>query len=151
MNDEAFLEFVRSRKSVISGLFQTYHDSTDESGVSVAAHVRRAGPAGVAYKPKYSAVPLLKDEHDTQSWQGEHACLVRFLPDETGGAHLRSLSYVEGLLWAEAWFDEQRLLTLRAWLDTLPGLPPDLPDDLRARLSGRDNAESSMAVGSIPP
>jgi hypothetical protein len=121
MNNEAFLDFVRTRKSCITDRFDVYLDSTEENGLCEAAHVRRAGPSGIAHKPDYSAVPLTHEEHDLQHRQGELACLLRYLPDDNGGAHLRQLSYVEQ-------FDAARDAVLNEWLATLPCHPADLPE-----------------------
>jgi hypothetical protein len=83
MSDAEFLEWIRHQPSCITAQFGEFVDSTDE-GLNDACHVRRAGPANVGLKPKYSAVPMTHEQHDLQTRKGELACLLRFLPDTDG-------------------------------------------------------------------
>lgn len=99
-DDEAYLAWLRSQPSCISGRFSEYVDGV---GKSVCAHVRRARDAGTAYKPKLSAVPATQEEHLLQSVKGEAACLEHYL----GGKWT-----VEG---AKSWFDEQVQEHVKQW------------------------------------
>ncbi len=68
-DDEAFLAWIRRQPSCISGAFSEFLENGE--GRCVPAHVRRAGAAGTAYKPLFSAVPLTKEEHDLTHQKGE--------------------------------------------------------------------------------
>ena len=68
-DEKAFLEFVRSQPSCLSG---------DPAGV-VAAHVRRVSyGAGIGRKPYLFSVALTDDEHKYQHQHGELATLLKF-------------------------------------------------------------------------
>lgn len=99
-DDAAFLEWLRTQPSCLSGQFSEF---VNGQGRNVAAHVRRAANAGVAIKPLFSAVPLTDEEHKIQHQHGEHGLLNRVRPE----------------VWdrksAARWFDEQVKLHLVRW------------------------------------
>jgi hypothetical protein len=69
-SDTEFLDWIRLQKSAYS---DQYSEFIDAEGRCEAAHVRRAGEAGTAYKPPYSAIPLTHEEHKLQHASGESA------------------------------------------------------------------------------
>ena len=62
------LEWIQKQPSCISERFSEY---VNGEGRCIAAHVRRAGDAGIGYKPPYMAVPLTDEEHRQQHNHGE--------------------------------------------------------------------------------
>ena len=101
-SDDRFLDWIRRQESCLSGGYSEFFYG---EGRCVPAHVRRAREAGTAYKPPYSAVPLLDEEHRVQSNQGEKACLERYL----GGKWTAEE--------AKAFFDAKRIEYLQRWID----------------------------------
>jgi hypothetical protein len=89
--DKAFREWVQRQPSCLSGRFSEW---VDGEGRCLAAHVRRAGESGTAFKALYACVPLTRQEHDLQHQQGESA------------------------LASKEWFDEQRFRYLMLWLNS---------------------------------
>lgn len=69
-SDRTYREWLQKQRSVFSGEFSEY---VNGEGRSIAAHVRRSGEAGTAYKPQYSCIPLTNDEHTLQHQKGESA------------------------------------------------------------------------------
>lgn len=69
-SDQSYREWLQKQPSVYSGEFSEY---VNGEGRCIAAHVRRSGEAGTAYKPQYSCIPLTNDEHTLQHQQGESA------------------------------------------------------------------------------
>ncbi len=66
--DEEFRAWVRLWPSCLSG---AYSEVVDGVGKCEAAHVRRAGSSGIAYKGEYCCIPLTHDEHAMQHQKGE--------------------------------------------------------------------------------
>lgn len=93
MSDRKYLEWIRRQPSCVSGQFSEY---VNGEGRCVAAHVRRAANSGVAYKPRYSCVPLTDAEHRLQHQKGESALGTKEFFDAQA-AKYRAL-----------WFDEAR-------------------------------------------
>src|SRR5690349_4222939 len=89
--DEQFREWVQRQPSCVSGRFSEY---VDGEGRCIAAHVRRAGESGTAFKGEYAAVPLTHDEHLVQHQKGESA------------------------LGGKEFFDRQRVKYLRCWIES---------------------------------
>jgi hypothetical protein len=89
--DEQFREWVQRQPSCVSGHFSEY---VNGEGRCIAAHVRRAGESGTAFKGEYAAVPLTHDEHLLQHQKGESA---------HGG---------------KEFFDRMRLRYLMLWLES---------------------------------
>lgn len=71
--DEQFLEWVRRQPCAMTGEFDITEDSHGNYLERCeAAHVRRiAGGAGMAEKPPYCAIPLVRFWHDAQTKHGE--------------------------------------------------------------------------------
>lgn len=86
--DDEFRAWVRRQPSAWSGKFS---EEVDGEGRCIAAHVRRAGESGTAYKAEYACIPLTHEEHQAQHDGGE---------SELGG---------------KEWFDQQRIRTVEAW------------------------------------
>lgn len=103
--DKRFLDWITHQPSCIDGSWSEFHDDGPRC---IAAHVRRAGEAGTAFKPKYSAVPMTFDQHNEQSWHGEAACLNRFRPKNGMWTNAE----------AKQFFDEQRIKYLTRWLSS---------------------------------
>lgn len=101
-DDSAYLAWIRTQPSCVSGLFSEY---VNGKGMSVAAHVRRK--SGVAVKPKFSAVPLTDEEHRLQHQYGEHGLLNRKLP----GVWDRQT--------AKRWFEIKAKEHLARWKETV--------------------------------
>lgn len=99
-DDAAFLAWLRTQPSCVSGQFSIY---VEGKGKNVSAHVRRARNSGVAIKPRFSAVPLTDEEHRIQHQHGYHGLLNRYRPE----------------VWdresAASWFDEQVKAHLARW------------------------------------
>lgn len=68
--DAEFREWIQRQPSAYSGNFGEY---VDGEGRCVAAHVRRAGESGTAYKAEYACIPLTDAQHRHQHRQGESA------------------------------------------------------------------------------
>ncbi len=68
--DAEFRAFIQRLPSAVSGEWSEWMEGTGE-GRCVAAHVRRAGEAGTAYKPPYACIPLTDAEHKRQHQHGE--------------------------------------------------------------------------------
>jgi hypothetical protein len=113
MSDKAYREWVQTLPSCLTGGFSEYLE--DGRRLCVAAHVRRAGMSGVAYKAPYSVVPLTQLEHLHQHNQGELACLVKFRRDPKLRTALENASPDEALLIAERWFDAQVVTYRELW------------------------------------
>jgi hypothetical protein len=105
-SDKKFREWVSHQPSCIDGSWSEVLESGE--GRCIACHVRRAGEAGTAFKPEYSAVPMTFDQHNEQSWHGESSCLNRFIPKPG----------LWGNIDAKAWFDQKRIEYLTLWLES---------------------------------
>lgn len=68
--DDEYMEWIQRQPSAYSGKFSEY---VDGEGRCVAAHVRRAGESGTAYKAEYACIPLTDEEHRRQHKEGESA------------------------------------------------------------------------------
>lgn len=68
--DAEYREWVQRQPSAFSGKFSEY---VNGEGRCVAAHVRRAGESGTAYKAEYACIPLTDEEHQRQHQYGESA------------------------------------------------------------------------------
>jgi hypothetical protein len=79
MTDATYRTWIQTLPSCLSGHFSEYLD--DGRKLCLAAHVRRAGFSGVAYKALFSVVPLTQIEHFYQHQNGELACLLKFTAD----------------------------------------------------------------------
>ena len=66
--DDEFREWIQRRPSAYSG---DYSEWINGEGRCVAAHVRRAGESGTAYKAGYACIPLTDAEHQRQHAEGE--------------------------------------------------------------------------------
>jgi hypothetical protein len=126
--DEEYREWIQRQRSCVSHQFSEY---VNGEGRCAAAHVRRAGIAGVAYKPLFSAVALKQKEHDLQHQKGEAECLLKYLPER------RSMEVFYGIPaegWdriAAQWFDFRAKDTLEQWLATQDA---EVVDIVRAEL-----------------
>jgi hypothetical protein len=67
--DEAYRHWLSYQPSCIDGGWSEKDDLGDDR--CVACHIRRAGQAGVAYKPPFSAVPMTFTQHALQHQHGE--------------------------------------------------------------------------------
>lgn len=83
--DDQFRAWVRTQPSCISGLFSEY---VHGEGRCIAAHIRRAGKSGTAYKPPFSALPLTDTEHKLTHQHGESFFHPKAWWDEQVEAHL---------------------------------------------------------------
>lgn len=80
--DQDYLGWLTFQPSWLDGAFS----GTDDEGRqrNIACHVRRSGDsgtggaAGTGYKPLWSAVPMTFRQHNTQSSQGELACIAAY-------------------------------------------------------------------------
>jgi hypothetical protein len=106
MTDKAFLEWIETQRSCLTGNFSEYLNG---DGRSIACHVRRAGRAGTSYKPPYSAVPMTFGEHAVQSHQGELEAIRKY---NAGLARV-----ITTLDEAKDWFDEQARKFRCAWYE----------------------------------
>lgn len=70
--DKQYRQWIQTQPSAYSG---DYSEWVNGDGRCIAAHVRRAGEAGTAYKPPYACIPLTDKEHQLQHQQGESALL----------------------------------------------------------------------------
>jgi hypothetical protein len=103
--DKDFLDWLTYQPSCLDGTFNQWQDGV---GRNLPCHVRRAGSAGTAFKPVFSAVPMTDAQHKVQSGKGgEVEAVFRY----TG----RRLSLDE----AKAWFDEQAEFHLRRWINEM--------------------------------
>lgn len=98
--DEGYQEWCRNQPCAVTGEINLVDQSTGLMR-NEYAHVRRAGEAGTAYKPKYSGIPLAHRVHQDQHHLGESACLHNYGID------------VED---AQAWFDKQVQKHLKVWI-----------------------------------
>lgn len=98
--DDDFREWVQRQPSCLTGKFSEY---VDGEGRCVAAHVRRSGESGTAFKAEYACVPLTDEEHQWQHQHGESDCLRRYRHPQ--GDH------EEG----KEWFDKQRNKYVQQW------------------------------------
>jgi hypothetical protein len=105
MTDKLYREWIQTQKSCITGNFSEYLD--DGRKLCVAAHVRRAGHSGVAFKAPFSVVPLTQNEHFYQHQHGELACLRKFTRDPQLICTLDNASPFEAERIASDWFDAQ--------------------------------------------
>jgi len=71
-SDEEYRQWIQKQPSAYSGDFSEWIHG---DGRCIAAHVRRAGEAGTAYKPLYACIPLTNDEHMLQHKSGESALI----------------------------------------------------------------------------
>ena len=111
MSDADFRKWIQKQPSCLSGGFSEY---VDGDGRCLAAHVRRAGKSGTAYKEEYACIPLFRAEHDLQHQQGELACLQRFAP------HLKAETVED----AKAIFDSLVAVYRREWFTRNPADKP---------------------------
>lgn len=84
-SDADYQEWCRNQPSAYSGSAD-WNSATGEFRC-VYAHCRRAGDAGVGYKPPYRGVPLTWDEHTLQHAFGE-SVLKNFKMEESARLHL---------------------------------------------------------------
>ena len=90
--DEAYQAWCRTQQCALTGLTPTEY-----------AHVRRAGEAGVGYKPKYMGIPLTHEAHAYQHQHGEAACLQHY-------------KMKTGDLNPKEWFEHQVQYFVKTWL-----------------------------------
>lgn len=97
LKDKDYQAWVRRQPSCISG---QYSEWVNGEGRCEFAHVRRAAKGGTGYKPKFSGVPLTREEHRLQHEKGEAYVLA-----------------ANGIITedAKAWFDEKAAEYLRLW------------------------------------
>jgi hypothetical protein len=69
-NDKAYREWIQRQPSCVSGQFSEY---VNGEGRCIAAHIRRAGKSGIAFKAEFSCVPLTDAEHRLTHQHGEAA------------------------------------------------------------------------------
>jgi hypothetical protein len=113
MTDKLYREFIQTLPSCLSGTFSEYLE--DGRKLCVAAHVRRAGESGTAFKAPYSCVPMTQTEHLYQHNHGELACLLKFTRDPQLKATLLNASPVEAERIAGEWFDAQVVKYREMW------------------------------------
>src|ERR1700723_609989 len=113
MTDKAYREFIQTLSSCITGRFSEYLE--DGRKLCVAAHVRRAGESGTAYKAPFSCVPMTQTEHLYQHQHGELACLVKYTREPQLKATLLNASPVEAECIAADWFDSQVVRYREMW------------------------------------
>lgn len=111
--DKAYREFIQTLPSCLSSTFSEYLE--DGRKLCVAAHVRRAGESGTAFKAPYSVVPMTQTEHLYQHQHGELACLVKFTRDPQLKTTLLNASPVEAERIASEWFDAQVVKYREMW------------------------------------
>jgi hypothetical protein len=111
MTDAAFRQWIQTLQSCITGGFSEYLE--DGRRLCVAAHVRRAGFSGTAFKAPYSVVPLTQAEHTYQHNHGELACLRKFSRDPQLLCTLQNASPFEAERIAGEWFDARSRNTAR--------------------------------------
>jgi hypothetical protein len=111
--DKRYRQWIQTLPSCLTCDFSEYLE--DGRKVCVAAHVRRAGESGLAYKAPFSCVPLRQDQHAYQHNHGELACLLRFTRDPQLKATLLTASPVEAERIAGEWFDAQVLRYRKMW------------------------------------
>lgn len=99
--DEQYQAWVRKQPCVVTG----GHDWWEEKGENRCdyAHVRRAGEAGTAYKPRYMGVPLCHDVHQLQHNSGELAACER------GRSRVKTVEQ------AREWFNRKALEHVQRW------------------------------------
>lgn len=108
--DAEYHAWVQRQPSCVSQAFGEYLADGPNAGEgrNEAAHIRRAGAAGTAYKPAYWQIPLTHDEHQYQHQHGELALLHRAgIVDPVADAN--------PTLIAAEWFDEQVFRHRSAW------------------------------------
>lgn len=122
--DDHYQAWCRTQKCTICG----QQDRLTDTGENVCeyAHVRRAGEAGMAYKPPYRGVPLCHYHHSRQHQVGEVSVLI-----ETGKVHGKSDPQA-----AHLWWDRQVIQHLERWAwetlklylgyDSYKHIPPDV-------------------------
>ncbi len=109
-SDAEYHQWIQRQPSCISGTSSEY---VDGEGRCVAAHVRRAGPAGTGYKPPYHQIPMTNDEHQLQHQHGECELLL--------SARILSMKFATAEA-AQDWFDTQVFRHRHAWAwETLKG------------------------------
>ena len=104
--DEAYLAWVRTQPSCISGQYSEY---VNGEGLNPACHVRRSSTFGTGFKALFSAIPMTHQEHHHQTVAGEAACLALFLPDFA----------VWDKQTAKEWFDDKVLEYRQKWMESL--------------------------------
>lgn len=114
IDDQAFRKWIRTQPSCLSGNFSEH---VNGEGRCIAAHVRRAGQSGTAYKAMFSCVPMTDEEHRFQHQHGEAACLTRY-----GRAAMLSLADpgISASHFAAGWFDEQAAKYRDEWFRMHP-------------------------------
>jgi hypothetical protein len=118
MTDAAYRAWLQTLPSCISGRYAEYLENGDRR--NPACHVRRAGEAGTAYKPLFSAVPLTHIEHDVQTRLGELACLMEFLPAIQAAQMFHGLCRDDAVRKAKGWFDLRAGEYLERWMSETP-------------------------------
>ncbi len=106
--DDNFAEWIQKKKCCICG----DGDWVEELGEQrcEAAHVRRAGENGTAYKADYARVPMCHMHHIiVQHHQGEHAAYAGYLARK--GEAARQITPQE----AKDWFDKKRVEYVELW------------------------------------
>lgn len=107
-SDDDFAHWIQYQKCCICGS----GDYVQETGelMCEAAHVRRAGESGTAYKQDYSRVPMCHKHHYHQHQQGELFVFLERYPEED-----EPDTYALGAK-AKEWFDKKALEYLRKWV-----------------------------------
>ncbi len=113
MTDKAYREFIQTLPSCLSRQFSEYLE--DGRRLCVAAHVRRAGQSGTAFKAPYSCVPLTQTEHLYQHQHGELACLFKYTRDGHLKRRLLKANPTEAERIAGEWFDAQVVKYREMW------------------------------------
>jgi hypothetical protein len=120
MTDAEYRAWIQTLPSCLSGQFSEYLD--DGRKLCIAAHVRRAGESGTAYKAPYSCVPMTQTEHLYQHQHGELACIMKFTRDPQLKVTLLNASLIEAERIAGDWFDAQVLKYRAMWQEQKPGV-----------------------------
>ena len=113
-SDAQFLEWIRQQPCAMTG---AYDSGVDACGSFIerceAAHVRRiAGGAGLAEKPKFSAIPLTHKWHDAQTRFGEGVFVVTVgIEPPKHGSGITDEMHAQG----RQWMDAQRQKYVVAW------------------------------------
>jgi hypothetical protein len=113
VSDKLYREWIQTLPSCLTNDFSEYLE--DGRKLCVAAHIRRAGHSGVAFKAPFSCVPLRQDQHTYQHNHGELACLRKFIRDPQLIRDLDNASPFEAERIAGEWFDAEVEKYRREW------------------------------------
>lgn len=113
-SDAQFLEWIRQQPCAMTGVYDRSEDAHgNEINRCEAAHVRRiANGAGVAIKPPYSAIPLIRKWHDAQTRYGEGVFVATVgIEPPKHGSEITDEMRTQG----RRWMERQRENYVIAW------------------------------------